>query len=202
MSRQRWRISDRRITEDEVNRRAATARADIAAILAEVLDDDAGLARIYALHGQQAPQSASEAAHAEDDDDENGQVQVVCDRIAMLESTLSQAARPGGPSMEAGFYLAAARRFLFELRSGLTGRSLAGEDAFRLLSTVRHDLQQADITLEGEQRLPLAGPVLARLSELRELTRELSGQMDGLTEQVMRLFGRSEDPVVVPAPQR
>ncbi len=201
MSRQRWRISDRRITEDEVNRRAATARADIAAILAEVLDDDAGLARIYALHGQQAPQSASEAAPAEDDD-ENGQVQVVCDRIAMLESTLAQAARLGGPSMEAGFYLAAARRFLFELRSGLTGRSLAGEDAFRLLSTVRHDLQQADITLEGEQRLPLAGPVLARLSELRELTRELFEQMDVLTEQVMRLFGHAEDPVVVPAPQR
>ena len=201
MSRQRWRISDRRITEDEVNRRAATARADLAAILAEVLDDDAGLARIYALHGQQAPQSASEAAHAEDDD-ENGQVQVVCDRIAMLESTLAQAARLGGPSMEAGFYLAAARRFLFELRSGLTGRSLAGEDAFRLLSTVRHDLQQADITLEDEQRLPLAGPVLARLSELRELARELFEQMDVLTEQVMRLFGRSEDPVVVSAPQR
>lgn len=200
MSRQRWRTSGARITEDEVNARAATARADIAAILAEGLDNDVGLARIYALHGQQAPQDISEAAPAEDD--ESGQVQAVCDRIAMLETTMAQAARLGGPSMEAGFYLAAARRFLFELRSGLADRSLAGEDAFRLLSTVRHDLQQADITFGGEQRLPLAGPVLARLGELRELTRELSGQMDVLTEQVMRLFGRSEDPVVVPAPQR
>ena len=62
-----------------------------------------------------------------------------------------------GPAMEAGFYLAAARRFLFEPRSGLADRSLAGEDAFRLLSTVRHDLQQADTTLGCEQRLALAG---------------------------------------------
>src|SRR6516162_6005782 len=101
MSRRWWRISDARITEDEVNRRVAIARADIAAVLAEVLDDDAGLARIYALHGQQAPPSASETAPDEDDnDDESGQVQVVCDRIAMLETTLAQAARPGGPSME------------------------------------------------------------------------------------------------------
>jgi hypothetical protein len=201
MSKQRWRISAGRITEDEVNRRAATARADIAAILAEVLDDDAGLARIYALHGQQAPQNASETAPAEDDGDENGQVQVVCDRIAMLESTLAQAARPGGPSMEAGIYLGAARQFLFELRSGLAGRSLVAEDAFRLLSTVRHDLQQADITLRGEQRLPLARPVLTRLGELRELTQELAGQLDVLTDQVMRLFGHSQDPAAVPVPQ-
>lgn len=199
MSRQRWRISGARITEEEVNARVATARADIAAVLAEVLDDDAGLARIYALHGQQAPPSISDAAPAEDD--QSGQVQAVCDRIAMLETTLAQAARPGGPSMEAGFYLSAARRFLFELRSGLAGRSLAAEDAFRLLSTVRHDLQEADRTLHAEQRLPLAEPVLVRLGELRELTRELTGQMDPLTEQVMRLFGRSKDPAVVPAPQ-
>jgi hypothetical protein len=198
MSRQRWRISGNQITEDEVNARAATARADIAAVLAEVLDDDAGLARIYALHGQQPPPSTSEAAPAEDD--ENGQVQTVCDRIAMLEATLAQAARLGGPSMQAGIYLAAARRYLFELRSGLAGRSLTGEDAFRLLSTIRHDLEEADSTLGGEQRLPLARPVLIRLGELQELTRELTGQLGVLTEQVMRLFGHSEDPALVPVP--
>ena len=102
--------------------------------------------------------------------------------------------------MQAGFYLTAARQFLFELRSGLAGRNLAAEDAFRLLSTVSHDLQEAGRTLRGEQRLPLAVPVLTRLGELQDLTTELAGQMDTLTEQVMRLFGHSEDPAVVPAP--
>jgi hypothetical protein len=198
VSRQRWRIRAARITDDEVNARAATARADLAAVLAEVLDDDTGLARIYVLHGQQAPRRTAKAPA---EDDQSGQVQAVCDRIAMLETTLAQAARPGGPSMEAGFYLAAARRYLFELRSGLACRSLAAEDAFRLLSTVRHDLDQADRTLGGEQRLPLAGPVLIDLGELRELTRELAGQLKTLTEQVMRLFGHSEDPAAVPAPR-
>lgn len=199
MSRQWWRIAGGRITEEEVNARVATARADIAAILADVLDDDAGLAQIYAMHGQREPQGSGGAAP--DHDDESGQVQVVCDRVAMLETTLAQAARPGGPSMQAGLYLTAARQFLFELRSGLVGRSLTAEDAFRLLSTVSHDLQEADRTLRGEQRLPLARPVLTRLGELQELTTELAGQMDALTEQVMRLFGHSKDPAVVPAPQ-
>jgi hypothetical protein len=189
VSRQWWRISGSRITEDEVRSRVMRARADIAAVLSGVLDDDADLARIYALHGQHAPQDTS-AGQGDDSD----QVQVVCDRIAMLETTLAQASRPGEVSMEAGFYLSAARRFLFELRSGLAGRSLTAEDAFRLLTTVRHDLQEADQTLRDEQRLPVAGPVLAGLGELRELTRELTGQMDALTEQVMRLFGRSKDP--------
>jgi hypothetical protein len=198
VSRQRWRIGGGRITDGEVNAWVATARADIAAILAEALDDDAGLAQIYALQGQHEPQGSSEASP--DQDDESGQVQVVCDRIAMLETTLGQAGRPGGPSMQASMYLTAARQFLFELRSGLADRSLAAEDAFRLLSTVRHDLQQADRTLRGEQRLPLPGPVLTRLGELRELTTELAGQMDALTEQVMRLFGHSKDPAVIPAP--
>jgi len=198
VTRQRWRISGSRITEDEVRGRVMRARADIVAVLSGILDDDADLARIYALHGQHAPQDTGAAAGQGDD---SGQVQVVCDRIAMLETTLAQASRPGEVSMEAGFYLSAARRFLFELRSGLGGHSLTAEDAFRLLTTVRHDLQEADQTLRAEQRLPLAGPMLARLGELRELTRELTGQMETLTEQVMRLFGRSKDPAVVPAPQ-
>jgi hypothetical protein len=199
VSRQRWRIGGGRITDGEVNAWVAVARADIAAILSGVLDDDAGLAQIYAMHGQRAPQGGGQVSP--DQDDDGGQVQVVCDRIAMLETTLAQAGRLGGPSMQAGFYLTAAQRFLFELRSGLAGRSLTAEDAFRLLSTVSHDLQEADMTLRGEQRLPLASSVLARLGELRELTTELIGQMDALTEQVMRLFGHSKDPAVIPAPQ-
>ena len=199
MSRQRWRISGARITEDEVNTRAASARADIATILAEVLDDDAGLARIYALHGRQVPPGTGETAPAEDDD-ESGQVQAVCDRIAMLETTLAQAARPGGPSMQAGMYLDMARRFLFELRSGLAGRDLAAEDAFRLLGTVMHDLEEADRTLRVEQRLRLPRPTLAGIGEMRELTSEMTGQLAVLDAQVMRLFGRSDDPAAVPAP--
>jgi hypothetical protein len=174
VSRQRWRIGAGRITDDEVNARAAVARADITAILTRVLDDDAGLAQVYAMHGQHEPQGGGQVPP--EHDDEIGQVQVVCDRIAMLETTLAQAAAPGGPSMQAGFYLAAARQFLFELRSGLTDRGLTAEDAFRLLSSVRHDLEEAGRTLRGEQRIPLAKPTLARLGELSELTTSSPGR--------------------------
>jgi hypothetical protein len=50
----RWRLR-RRQAEGQVNAKVARARADIAASLAGILDDETGLARIYATHGQQAP---------------------------------------------------------------------------------------------------------------------------------------------------
>ena len=45
----------RRQAEGQVNAKVARARADIAASPARVLDDEQGLAQIYAMHGQQAP---------------------------------------------------------------------------------------------------------------------------------------------------
>lgn len=195
MSRRPWRIGAARITEDEVNILVTRARADITEILDDVLDNDAGLAWIYAAHGQQSPGGAAAAAP-----DEDGQVGAVCERIAMLETTLAQAAKPGGPSIRAAMYLEMARGFLFELRSGLASRDLSAEDAFRLLSTVRHDLEETDRTLRREQRLPLPPPVLARTGEMRELASEMAGQLAVLDEQVMRLFGHSDDPAAVPVP--
>jgi hypothetical protein len=199
VSRQRWRTGATRISDDQVTAMVARARADIAALLGDALDDEVGLARIYAMHGQQAPARPG-PAQPDDDADESGQVQAVCDRIAMLETTLAQAAKPGGPSSLAGMYLGMARRFLFELRSGLAGHSLAAEDAFRLLNNVRHDLHEADQTLRREQRLPLGQTVLTRLGELRDLTSDLIGQTDALGDKVMRLFGHSEDPATAPVP--
>ena len=196
MSRRPWRIGAPRIAEDEVNTLVTRARADIAGILDDVLDNEAGLARICVAHGQQPPPRAAAAAPGGED----GQVGAVCDRIAMLETTLAQAARPGGSSVRAGMYLEMARGFLFELRSGLASHGLSADDAFRLLGTVRHDLQEADRTLRSEQRLPLPPPVLAGIGEMRELTSEMTGQLTVLDEQVMRLFGHSGDPAAVPVP--
>jgi hypothetical protein len=50
----RWRLR-RRQAEGQVTARVSRARADIAASLSGVLDDEAGLAEIYAMHGRQAP---------------------------------------------------------------------------------------------------------------------------------------------------
>jgi hypothetical protein len=196
VSRRPWRIGAPRITEGEVNTLVTRARTDLAEILDGVLDNEAGLARIYAAHGQQPPARAAAAAP----DEEDGQVRAVCERIAMLETTLAQAAKPGGPSIRAAMYLEMARGFLFELRSGLASRDLSAEDAFRLLGTVRHDLEEADRTLRSQQRLPLPPPVLAGTGEMRELTSEMTGQLAVLDEQVMRLFGHSGDPAAVPVP--
>ena len=198
MSRRPWRIGAARITDNEVTTLVTRARADVAGILDDVLDNEAGLAQIYAAYGQQPPASVAVAAPGGEDD----QVGAVCDRIAMLETTLAQAARPGGPSIRAAMYLDMTRRFLFELRAGLASRDLSAKDASRLLNNIRNDLKEADRTLRSEQRLPLPPPVLAGIGEKRELTSEMASQLAALDEQVMRLFGHSDDPVAVPAPRR
>ena len=92
------------------------------------------------------------------------------------------------------------RLVISELRSGPAGRDLSGGDAFRLLSTIRHDLEEADRTLRGEQRLPLPRPALTAIGEMRELTSEMTGQLAVLDEQVMRLLGHCDEPAAVPAP--
>jgi hypothetical protein len=97
-------------------------------------------------------------------------------------------------------YLRMGRQFLSELRTGLTARNLSSDDAFRLLTSVQHDLREAGRTLRREQRLPLAAAVLARNAELQEMLDGLGGQLDGLHEQVMRLFGHSDEPSMVPVP--
>lgn len=197
MSPKRWRRGATSLTGDQVQAMVTRARADIGEILQGALDHEAGLARIYAMHGQQPPARPGQATAG---DDEGGQVAAVCDHIAMLESTLAQVARPGGPSGEASMYLRMGRQFLSELRTGLAARNLSSEDAFRLLTSVQHDLREAGRTLRRERRLPLPAAVLARGAEMQEMLDGLAGQLDGLHGQVARLFGHSDEPAMVPVP--
>jgi hypothetical protein len=190
-----WRRGATPLTEDQVQAMVTRARADIGEILHGTLDHEGGLARIYAMHGQQPPARPAPAG-----EDDGGQVQAVCDRIAMLEATLTQVSKTGGPSGEASMYLRMGRQFLSELRTGLAARSLSSEDAFRLLTSVQHDLREAGRTLRGEQRLPLPADVLARNAEMQEVLDGLAGHLEGVHEQVRRLFGHADEPSMVPVP--
>jgi hypothetical protein len=200
MSSRRWRGRDARMTDEQVDMLVARDRAAIAAVLDRELSTRAGLARIYAAHGLPAPPGQEEAGLARPAADDGGELQAVCDQIAMLETTLAHASRPEAPSGQAGMYLSAASRFLYELRSGLAERTMTAADASRLLTSVRHDFDEAERTLRGEQRLPVGPGVLARLGELRDLVGDLSGQLPALDQDVMRLFGHSDDPASVPLP--
>ena len=202
MSRRRWRIRGARMTDDQVRILVARDRAAIAAVLDRGSSTQAGLARIYAAHGLPAPVGRETGGlGGADDDGGGGQLHAVCDQIAMLETTLAHASRLDGPSRQAGLYLSTARRFLYELRSGLAGHAITEGDASRLLTSVRHDLREADRTLRGELRLPLGADVKVRLGELRDLAADLTAQLPGLDQNVMQLFGHSDDPASVPVPQ-
>ena len=59
MNRRPWRIGVPSVTEDEVNSLVTRVRIDIAEILDDVLDTEAGLTRIYAAHRRRSPSSAA-----------------------------------------------------------------------------------------------------------------------------------------------
>jgi hypothetical protein len=181
-------------TDETVDADVRRGMDDVLAALDNVIDDEAVLARIYARRGKDMPglgpgQGARTAA------DE------ICARIGMLESAIATSVK-GGPA--ASFLgtasLNTARRYLFELRNGLQNRTMTAPEAFRLLSSTRHVLHEADMVLRRQYDMPLRQPVHAQIGDLRQLSTDLLGQLEDITEGVMRLFGHSDDsaPVLVP----
>jgi hypothetical protein len=182
-------------TDETVDADVRRGMDDVLAALDNVIDDEAVLARIYARRGKDMPglgpgQGARTAA------DE------ICARIGMLESAIATSVK-GGPA--ASFLgtasLNTARRYLFELRNGLQNRTMTAPEAFRLLSSTRHVLHEADMVLRRQYDMPLRQPVHAQIGDLRQLSTDLLGQLEDITEGVMRLFGHSDDSAPVLAPQ-
>jgi hypothetical protein len=176
VSRQRWRISGARITDDEVNARVARARADIAAILADVLDDDAGLARISTLHGQ----------HEEAD----FEVADICASLNSLAAALASAADPaspaGGEIGPACTFMGTASMRTAALAAGLAGRQVSREDAARALRLIRHNLSEARTLLTERGRE--ISPAQHGIGGYLDLLAQGQQQVEELTPRVMRLF--------------
>jgi hypothetical protein len=170
--------------------------ADILNALDNVIDDNEALARVYASAGRAMPGESPAAAAGETE------AERACARIGMLESTITAAvkAEPDS-SFLGGVSLRSARRYLYELRTGLENRTLAEEDAFRLIFVTRHALHQADMVLGSQHRMPLPEPVLARIADLRQLSIDLLDQMNDVQDEVLRLFGHSGDSARVLVPQ-
>jgi len=169
---------------------------DVLAALDNVIDDDAVLARIYARLGKDVPGPAPGQGGGTAADE-------ICARIGMLESAITTAVKAGPAASFLGTAsLNTARRYLFELRNGLQNRTMTAPEAFRLLSSTRHALHEADRVLRRQHDMPLRQPVHARIGDLRQLSTDLLGQLDDITEGVMRLFGHSDDSAPVLVPQR
>jgi len=167
---------------------------DVLAALDNVIDDEAVLARIYARLGEDVPGPAR-GQHTSTAADE------ICARIGMLESAITTVVKAGPPASFLGTVsLNTARRYLFELRNGLQNRTMTAPEAFRLLNSTRHALNEADTVLRRQHDMPLPEPVHAQIGDLRQLSTDLLGQLEDIAEGVMRLFGHSDDsaPILVP----
>jgi hypothetical protein len=169
---------------------------DVLAALDNVIDDDAVLARIYARLGKDVPGPAPGQGGGTAADE-------ICARIGMLESAITTVVKAGPAASFLGTAsLNTARRYLFELRNGLQNRTMTAPEAFRLLSSTRHALHEADRVLRRQHDMPLRQPIHAQIGDLRQLSIDLLGQLDDITEGVMRLFGHSDDSAPVLVPQR
>jgi hypothetical protein len=168
---------------------------DVLAALDNVIDDEAVLARIYARLGKDVPGSApGQGARTAVDE--------ICARIGMLESAITTVVKAGPPASFLGTVsLNTARRYLFELRIGLQNRTMTAPEAFRLLSSTRHVLREADRVLRHQHDLPLRQPVHAQVDDLQQLSIDLLGQLEDITQGVMRLFGHSDDSALILVPQ-
>jgi hypothetical protein len=167
---------------------------DVLAALDNVIDDEAVLTRIYARLGKEVPGPATGQGTRTAADE-------MCARIGMLESAITTVVKAGPPASFLGTVsLNTARRYLFELRNGLQNRTMTAPEAFRLLTSTRHALHEADTILRRQHDIPLRQPVHVQIGDLRQLSTDLLGQLEDITEGVMRLFGHSDDsaPILVP----
>jgi hypothetical protein len=169
---------------------------DVLAALDNVIDDEAVLTRIYVRLGKDvtgpAPTTGQGTRTAADE---------MCARIGMLESAITTVVKAGPSASFLGTVsLNTARRYLYELRNGLQNRTMTAPEAFRLLTSTRHALHEADTVLRRQHDMPLRQPVHAQIGDLRQLSTDLLGQLEDITEGVMRLFGHSDDsaPILVP----
>ncbi len=167
-------------------------------------DFEAGLADVYARAGLTRPEPSEPCSHTTTDPIitvtrdtvGEGAVQAVVDHIEMLDALLgavTKSDKDTTPLMGVS-YLTTARRFLLQLRVGLTGRRLTQTRAIQLVDIIEHDLKEIDKILRAQQGLSLRDAVHARIGELRDVGGDLIYQVQRLREKVLRLFTDVEEP--------
>ncbi|MEV4753423.1 hypothetical protein AB0K21_44370 [Streptosporangium sp. NPDC049248] len=203
------RSTNFRFADDEFEALLRQAHATQIAELNAGWDFDAGLADVYARAGGTPPPSTtaalSDPVGLELDDQHNtaelDAVEDVCAHIEMIDALLAAVSKIGeGPVLHSS-YLRMARQYLMQLRLGLAGRRLTAPQAFGLISTVNHDLREADRALRLHHGLSLEQALHERIGELREINTDLSHQMEILDDKVMRLFNEADEPAsLTPTP--
>ncbi|MEV4091272.1 hypothetical protein [Streptosporangium saharense] len=203
------RSTNSRFADDEFQALLRQARATQIANLDAGWDFGVGLADVYARAGQipplpttavlSGPTTPASAGHRQDP--ESDAVESVCSHIEMIDALLAAVSKAGeGPVLHSS-YLTTARRYLMQLRLGLAGRRLNASQAFGLISTVKHDLREADRALRLRHGLSLEQALRERIGELKEINTDLSRQMEILNEKVMRLFNDADAPAsLTPTP--
>lgn len=186
------------VSNEEVDALVEAGMTNLLTALENVIDDEGVLAHIHAQVGKGKPAAGQETGNSDGD-----AADAVCARIRMLETAIAEVVKAKtAPSLLGVQHLAAARRYLFELRNGLQGRKIPEHDASRLLSNAWHALHEADMILRRQHGMPLQQSVLTQIEDIQQLNSDLLSQLEVITEKVLMLFGHSGDSAPVLVPQR
>ena len=171
----------------------ATAMGGMLAKLEAGFDPDAGLADIHArLAAADSPRRDPAPVIPRREPvpaTSSHRLQEVCDQIDTLDACLSALIRSAHDDPFAGgAFVEAARPVLMQLRLGLAGRTLARDDAARILGHVRDSLDETDQILQAQDGSSLDEVIRARLGSQAEFGGSLIEQMLVLAEMIMRLY--------------
>jgi hypothetical protein len=183
---------------DDVDKLIEATRVSIIAKLDAATDFDAVFADIYAQADRiETPESLNKSGdplYGQMVDERRGGIDAVCDHIDLLNAVLEAGTvRDAQSPLMGTIYLSTARRSLRRLRDGLTKHRLSRNDALRLIGNVEHNLREADAVLRAEHGLSLDEALHDRIGELRELGKDIAGQIQTLRTAVAQLFDEAPD---------
>jgi hypothetical protein len=191
-------ISPRSDGGAELDALLAGAWEDGTAAVTRVLDIEAGKAALLAAF--QGRRSARQPGHQESAED--GAVAAVCGEVDILLAIITVEDQPNmGPAHSTVMpYLLSVRKFLIQLRAGLSRRGLTKAEALQLVGNVRHGLSEGARTLRllPPGAIPAGGQEAAQLAEL---IASILHRLPALNDRIERLFDEAGDTSRVPVPQ-
>jgi hypothetical protein len=176
----------------ELDALLATAMDGMLGKLEAGFDPGAGLADVYARAGADplaAARAPAPARRRPGPAATSRRLQEACDQIDTLDAFLAAITRSTRNDPFAGAaFVEAARPVLLQLRMGLANRTLAREDATRLIGHVRHNLDEAERILQAQGASSLAEIARTRLGSDTEFGGSAAEQAQALAQVIMRLY--------------
>jgi hypothetical protein len=170
-----------------LDRRLASAQAELLATITAALDLDAGLA---AITGRPRPQPAAADVYAIGPD-RVGEIDAITTELRNVRQVLGPLTDPQTGQQEGVsgslFFVAHVASLVAHLQHGLAERRLSRTEAAELQRLIEHNLAESRVLLAGEHRRARRR-ARRNVQMVRDLVEDIHEQIRNLGPRIMRLF--------------